>query len=136
MKAYLLGPLVGPDPVAPFPFGGKLQTLFVSHLVGMREDWVGRYWAALMKDPCVYCGQLGREMSVEHVTPRSEGGGIEWTNVAGACRGCNSERLSAPLWFYLLCKSQHAHPDPVQKRCAHITATSPYLVRRALRGNA
>ncbi len=36
---------------------------------------------------CQYCG--GFADSIDHVVPRSKGGGHEWENVAAACRPCN-----------------------------------------------
>ena len=36
---------------------------------------------------CQYCG--GHADSIDHVFPRSRGGGHEWENVAAACKPCN-----------------------------------------------
>ena len=36
---------------------------------------------------CQYC--LGPAESIDHVVPRSRGGGHEWENVVAACRPCN-----------------------------------------------
>lgn len=36
---------------------------------------------------CQYCG--GRADSIDHVFPRSRGGGHHWENVAAACTPCN-----------------------------------------------
>lgn len=36
---------------------------------------------------CQYCG--GHADSIDHVLPRSRGGGNSWENVAAACRACN-----------------------------------------------
>ena len=36
---------------------------------------------------CQYCG--AHADSIDHVMPRSRGGGNEWENVAAACRPCN-----------------------------------------------
>ena len=37
---------------------------------------------------CQYCG--ARAESIDHVHPRSRGGGHTWENVVAACRRCNS----------------------------------------------
>jgi 5-methylcytosine-specific restriction endonuclease McrA len=37
---------------------------------------------------CQYCG--GGADSIDHVVPRSRGGGDGWDNLAAACRSCNS----------------------------------------------
>lgn len=41
---------------------------------------------------CLYCGQLfrERELSRDHVTPVSQGGGDTWSNVVTACKRCNN----------------------------------------------
>jgi 5-methylcytosine-specific restriction endonuclease McrA len=39
---------------------------------------------------CQYCG-LGAD-SIDHVLPRSRGGGDGWDNLAAACRSCNSAK--------------------------------------------
>ena len=44
-----------------------------------RDDWT-----------CQYCG--GAAENVDHVIPRSRGGGHVWENVVAACRRCNSRK--------------------------------------------
>jgi 5-methylcytosine-specific restriction endonuclease McrA len=39
---------------------------------------------------CQYCG--GTAESIDHVVPRSRGGGHEWENVVAACRPCNARK--------------------------------------------
>lgn len=39
---------------------------------------------------CQYCG--ARADSIDHVVPRSRGGGDGWDNLAAACRDCNSRK--------------------------------------------
>jgi 5-methylcytosine-specific restriction endonuclease McrA len=44
---------------------------------------------------CQYCG--GNADSIDHIVPRSRGGGHSWDNVAAACRACNlSKRDRTP----------------------------------------
>jgi 5-methylcytosine-specific restriction endonuclease McrA len=45
-------------------------------------------------DTCQYCGsQPGRSsLTVDHVLPRSRGGGTTWDNVVTACRECNHKK--------------------------------------------
>jgi 5-methylcytosine-specific restriction endonuclease McrA len=45
---------------------------------------------------CQYCGVRPplRELTVDHVTPRSKGGGTRWNNVVAACRTCNHHKGS------------------------------------------
>ena len=51
---------------------------------------------------CVYCGAPAT--SLDHVIPRSRGGGHEWANVVSACRRCNhvkADRMVADLGWRL-----------------------------------
>ena len=38
---------------------------------------------------CQYCGFSGERLSIDHVMPRSRGGGDVWENVTTACLPCN-----------------------------------------------
>ncbi len=37
---------------------------------------------------CMYCGATG-ELTIDHVVPRSRGGGGSWENLVACCRACN-----------------------------------------------
>ena len=43
------------------------------------------------KSMCQYCGKKDKtsELSLDHVTPKSRGGKLEWTNIVCACVKCN-----------------------------------------------
>ncbi len=43
---------------------------------------------------CMYCGDEypARELTFDHVVPRSQGGRTEWSNILSACGGCNSRK--------------------------------------------
>jgi 5-methylcytosine-specific restriction endonuclease McrA len=41
---------------------------------------------------CQYCGIRGRDMTIDHVVPRSRGGASTWENLASACGPCNSRK--------------------------------------------
>lgn len=68
--------------------GWHVRTLFHD------EEWS----MVLRRDPCVYCGSRGG--TVEHVDPRGPRSPV--INGVGACLGCNQERGSVPLIYYLL----------------------------------
>jgi 5-methylcytosine-specific restriction endonuclease McrA len=46
------------------------------------------------RETCQYCGtQPGRsQLTMDHVLPRSQGGGTTWDNVVTACRECNHRK--------------------------------------------
>jgi len=44
---------------------------------------------------CVYCGAVAT--SIDHVVPRSRGGGNSWDNVVAACRRCNHVKADRSL---------------------------------------
>lgn len=43
-----------------------------------RDDW-----------QCVYCGNAGGRLTLDHVIPRSRGGDSSWENVVTSCAPCN-----------------------------------------------
>lgn len=43
---------------------------------------------------CQYCGEFGKDMTVDHVIPRCRGGQHNWTNVVTSCRSCNHRKGS------------------------------------------
>jgi 5-methylcytosine-specific restriction endonuclease McrA len=45
---------------------------------------------------CQYCGQRphARELTMDHVVPRAQGGLTRWMNVVAACRSCNHQKGS------------------------------------------
>lgn len=81
---------------------------------------------------CQYCGSVAE--SIDHVVPRSKGGGHTWDNVVACCRRCNirkGDRLPSDAGFVLRTK-----PAP-PRRYAWIYASTgfemdpdwaPYLV--------
>jgi 5-methylcytosine-specific restriction endonuclease McrA len=38
---------------------------------------------------CAYCGTTGGRLTLDHVIPRSRGGGSVWENVVTSCAPCN-----------------------------------------------
>ena len=41
---------------------------------------------------CVYCGQSGVRLTLDHVVPRSRGGDSVWENVVTSCAPCNMRK--------------------------------------------
>lgn len=46
---------------------------------------------------CQYCGSVERDLTVDHIIPRSRGGNHEWTNVVASCKSCNHRKGSKSL---------------------------------------
>ena len=40
---------------------------------------------------CQYCGS-NKDLSIDHVMPRSRGGGTNWKNLVTACKPCNARK--------------------------------------------
>ncbi len=45
---------------------------------------------------CQYCG-TGKDLTIDHVVPRSKGGKSTWTNLVTACKKCNSRKSDYTL---------------------------------------
>ncbi len=41
---------------------------------------------------CQYCGKTHKELTLDHIIPRSLGGKTNWLNVVAACRICNTRK--------------------------------------------
>ena len=41
---------------------------------------------------CVYCGEPDKNLTFDHVIPRSKGGRTRWNNIAAACSPCNLKK--------------------------------------------
>lgn len=40
---------------------------------------------------CVYCGST-KDLTLDHVLPKSRGGKTSWSNLVAACKSCNAEK--------------------------------------------
>ena len=41
---------------------------------------------------CQYCGKQTRDLTIDHVRPRHQGGHHSWENLVSACRSCNHRK--------------------------------------------
>lgn len=41
---------------------------------------------------CQYCGDRRHDLTIDHIVPRSRGGGDTWDNVVAACLKCNVKK--------------------------------------------
>ena len=44
------------------------------------------------RQSCQYCGDMSRDLTLDHVLPRSRGGENSWENVVSACVRCNHRK--------------------------------------------
>jgi hypothetical protein len=44
------------------------------------------------EETCQYCGKHSRELTLDHVVPRSRGGQSTWENLVACCRACNGRK--------------------------------------------
>ncbi len=43
-------------------------------------------------ETCQYCGKRSRELTLDHVIPRSRGGQSTWENLVACCKACNGRK--------------------------------------------
>lgn len=70
--------------------------------------------AFLLYDPCSYCGE-GAD-TFDHIVPTADGGEHHWTNLAPACRSCNSQKNTRSLLHFMLARSNGELSRPSYKR--------------------
>jgi 5-methylcytosine-specific restriction endonuclease McrA len=46
---------------------------------------------------CQYCGTETKDLTIDHIVPRSKGGKHEWNNVVSACMDCNHHKAEKSL---------------------------------------
>ena len=80
----------------------RVRVPFSRRNIYLRDEWT-----------CQYCGDRPaiRQLTLDHVMPRSRGGPTSWTNVVTACRGCNSTKASrTPIEAGMALKVRPARP--------------------------
>lgn len=46
---------------------------------------------------CLYCGEKSADLTLDHVTPISQGGANSYNNLVTCCRSCNSKKQDREL---------------------------------------
>jgi len=62
---------------------------------------------------CQYCGYKGKDLTFDHVVPKSRGGKTRWDNVVAACQSCNlrkAAKTTSQAGFKL--KKEPTKPSP------------------------
>lgn len=62
---------------------------------------------------CQYCGRSNIELTIDHVVPRSRGGGHSWDNLVSACKVCNHRKGGkSPAEARMKLKRDPREPSP------------------------
>jgi 5-methylcytosine-specific restriction endonuclease McrA len=43
-------------------------------------------------ETCQYCGKRSRDLTLDHIIPRSRGGPTSWENLVACCKACNGKK--------------------------------------------
>jgi 5-methylcytosine-specific restriction endonuclease McrA len=43
-------------------------------------------------ETCQYCGKRSRDLTLDHILPRSRGGTSNWENLVACCKSCNGKK--------------------------------------------
>ena len=88
-----------------------------------RGEWQGMNWvrqttrlAIYLRDgmACAYCGHSvedGASLSLDHLTPHSQGGSNEATNLVTACTRCNASRGDRPVARFCAAVAEYLDRD-------------------------
>lgn len=84
-----------PSTAVPFPRVVRLRRWVYVKYFDRPDPFEGGFATnrgVLLRDSyiCVYCGKPGD--TVDHVYPRSRGGGNTWENLAACCKSCNGTK--------------------------------------------
>lgn len=72
---------------------------------------------------CQYCGTRTRDLTLDHIVPRSRGGAHTWENLVSACRACNHKKGGKTL--------QEAHMRLLNQPAAPRVHSYYVILRRA-----
>lgn len=75
-----------------FLIPGVIRLLFMAHLPRVERRLTRFEIFNRDRFTCQYCGRETRELTIDHIMPRSRGGGHIWTNVVSACIPCNHRK--------------------------------------------
>jgi 5-methylcytosine-specific restriction endonuclease McrA len=76
---------------------------------------------------CVYCGTASGRLTLDHVIPRSRGGGSDWENVVTSCAPCNLRKGNRLLHEVQM---ELAHPPKPPAPVLFIRLAAPKIPAR------
>lgn len=103
-------------------------------LPGVEAGDVKEALVGLWGDRCYICGGPLGSMHVEHVKPRSAGGGDTLANLRPACARCNLAKGAKPLAEYLAHRQQRGEPVDESAHRAGLRPTASQLYTAASLG--
>ena len=127
--------MIGPHP---WPRVIRLVRYVAAHWLHRPAGWSRN--GVLLRDrhTCAYCGR--HATTIDHVLPRSRGGGSTWANTVAACATCNHRKanrtpeqagmglLYAPyipsLWEDFILRNRRILADQMEFLMAHLPKTS------------
>jgi len=70
---------------------------------------------------CQYCGEKGKELTLDHVVPKSMGGKTNWTNIVSCCKPCNEFKADrTPHQANMKLLKKPTYPSVVEFYTKHI----------------
>ena len=103
-----------------------IRLLFYNRLPRQKVKLNRRNIFARDENHCQYCGKSfpTSELTLDHITPRSQGGGSSWKNLVCACVACNARkggRLPKEAGMRLIHPAKRPRRSPV----IHLKLRSP-----------
>lgn len=77
----------------------RVRVRKIAARMNLTRDDATAYLELLRNDPCAYCGGPGGH--IDHIVPRSGGGGDDWDNLTSACGTCNVRKHNHSLLWWL-----------------------------------
>lgn len=77
---------------AVFPLPSVIRLMYLIKLPRLRRKLTRFEVFNRDRFTCQYCGQETRELTLDHVVPRSRGGQHSWENLVSACIPCNHRK--------------------------------------------
>jgi len=81
--------MIGPHP---WPRVIRLVRYVAAHWLHRPAGWSRNGVLVRDRHTCVYCGR--HATTIDHVLPRSRGGGSTWSNTVAACASCNHRKAN------------------------------------------
>lgn len=75
-----------------FPFPSVIRMTYLIRRPRPRVKLTRREIFIRDQFTCQYCGRHGGDLTIDHVHPRSLGGGHSWENLVTACKACNHRK--------------------------------------------